>query len=342
MARNITPQRRELLNKLKIEDIRYKTFFPNWSNFNNFISPRELAKTGFFYFNDNDRVQCSFCLCVIGSWELGDDPKNEHSRISPRCPFILGLPVGNIRSGQQVSNVNQQTLVMRREIDTYNFGRVPEIRKTAEPERGIIIPKSSEVSFKILGIQPVKNAMFPNMTLITDRRLTFDVNKWPIGLKQKPDDLAEAGFYYEGKGDIVICYHCGLKLNSWISDDEPWEEHVKGNPNCQFTIIMKGFEFISKICENETKKKTETEKEDEQNLGACFIPSSEEEENTSEKSSLEKESMINTCKVCLNSEIETIFLPCGHVCSCSKCAIIIKNCPICREIIKAFTRAYIS
>lgn len=51
---------------------------------------------------------------------------------------------------------------------------------------------------------------------------------------------------------------------------------------------------------------------------------------------------INKCKVCLNSDIEIIFLPCGHVCSCFKCGINLKNCPICREPIKTSTRAYIS
>ena len=51
-----TLNRRELLTRLKNEDTRYKTFYPNFSRFNDFLSPRDLAKAGFFYYNDEDKV----------------------------------------------------------------------------------------------------------------------------------------------------------------------------------------------------------------------------------------------------------------------------------------------
>lgn len=36
------------------------------------------------------------------------------------------------------------------------------------------------------------------------------------------------------------------------------------------------------------------------------------------------------CVVCLNSGCEVIYLPCGHVCVCSKCSSSLVNCPLCR------------
>lgn len=41
------------------------------------------------------------------------------------------------------------------------------------------------------------------------------------------------------------------------------------------------------------------------------------------------------CRICMDQDYSTMFLPCGHVCSCSECAKKLKKCPICRTQIKA-------
>ncbi|KPP58968.1 mitochondrial ubiquitin ligase activator of NFKB 1-like, partial [Scleropages formosus] len=44
----------------------------------------------------------------------------------------------------------------------------------------------------------------------------------------------------------------------------------------------------------------------------------------------------NTCIICLSCERSTVFLECGHVCSCEKCYHLLpvpKKCPICRSTI---------
>ena len=40
----------------------------------------------------------------------------------------------------------------------------------------------------------------------------------------------------------------------------------------------------------------------------------------------------NTCKICYQSEINTVFVPCGHIVACSECAERLqeKPCPICK------------
>ncbi|XP_047475347.1 E3 ubiquitin-protein ligase LRSAM1-like [Penaeus chinensis] len=37
------------------------------------------------------------------------------------------------------------------------------------------------------------------------------------------------------------------------------------------------------------------------------------------------------CVICLDSGCEVVFLPCGHVCACSKCCTTIAVCPMCRS-----------
>lgn len=43
----------------------------------------------------------------------------------------------------------------------------------------------------------------------------------------KPEELAAAGFYYEGPQDKVRCYWCDGALVDWDHGDDVWLEHAK-------------------------------------------------------------------------------------------------------------------
>jgi hypothetical protein len=78
---------------LKSEENRLASF-KQWPHPN--IPPGPLAKTALFYYNDEDKVQCIFCLGQMDKWEISDIAHEEHAKHFPNCPFILGLPVGNV------------------------------------------------------------------------------------------------------------------------------------------------------------------------------------------------------------------------------------------------------
>lgn len=46
--------------------------------------------------------------------------------------------------------------------------------------------------------------------------------------------LAEAGFYYEGNGDELICFSCGVRNRNWSYGDSPREIHQRLSPGCKF------------------------------------------------------------------------------------------------------------
>ncbi|GMR55244.1 hypothetical protein PMAYCL1PPCAC_25439, partial [Pristionchus mayeri] len=52
----------------------------------------------------------------------------------------------------------------------------------------------------------------------------------------------------------------------------------------------------------------------------------------------------NTCKICCETDMDTVVMECFHVFACYECAVKIKNetgvCPICRNPIKSFHRLY--
>jgi hypothetical protein len=48
----------------------------------------------------------------------------------------------------------------------------------------------------------------------------------------------------------------------------------------------------------------------------------------------------NTCKVCMDAEVNCAFIECGHIVTCLDCAKLLTKCPICRETIKRTLRVY--
>lgn len=47
------------------------------------------------------------------------------------------------------------------------------------------------------------------------------------------------------------------------------------------------------------------------------------------------------CQICMDSEINTAFSPCGHVCSCARCACHLPHCPICKMFITFVQRIHV-
>lgn len=67
---------------------------------------------------------------------------------------------------------------------------------------------------------------------------------------------------------------------------------------------------------------------------------------TSVKLSLEEENRIlkeaRLCKICMDSEVGIVFLPCGHLATCVQCAPNLQACPVCRSSIRATVRTFLS
>ncbi|XP_040832795.1 baculoviral IAP repeat-containing protein 3 isoform X1 [Ochotona curzoniae] len=70
---------------------------------------------------------------------------------------------------------------------------------------------------------------------------------WPSSLLVHPEQLASAGFYYVGHSDDVKCFCCDGGLRCWEQGDDPWVEHAKWFPRCEYLIRIKGQEFISQV-----------------------------------------------------------------------------------------------
>ncbi len=66
-------------------------------------------------------------------------------------------------------------------------------------------------------------------------------------IKQKEiDRMADAGFFYTGKGNIIECHCCGLQIYG-ASTKNYFEEHAFLSPYCSFLMENKGFEYIYRV-----------------------------------------------------------------------------------------------
>lgn len=85
----------------------------------------------------------------------------------------------------------------------------------------------------------------PEYITYSSRLLTF--KSFPLASFQNKYSLADSGFIYSGKGDIVECFCCGLTLHDWQKNDIPWIEHSRCNPNCTYVLLLKGNRFVEHV-----------------------------------------------------------------------------------------------
>ncbi|KAK3090855.1 hypothetical protein FSP39_015260 [Pinctada imbricata] len=51
---------------------------------------------------------------------------------------------------------------------------------------------------------------------------------------------------------------------------------------------------------------------------------------------------LTMCKICMENDINIVFLPCGHLASCSECAPAMRRCPVCRGHVKGTVRTFLT
>ncbi|GFY50355.1 e3 ubiquitin-protein ligase XIAP [Trichonephila inaurata madagascariensis] len=66
----------------------------------------------------------------------------------------------------------------------------------------------------------------------------FSYKNWPL-LMINSKLLAECGFYYTGVLDIVTCFSCNGSLGHWETNDNPFIEHEKFFPYCEYMNFIK-------------------------------------------------------------------------------------------------------
>lgn len=180
--------------------------------------------------------------------------------------------------------------------------------------------------------------------------------EWPPSIKHKPEQLAAAGFYYNGKGDQTICFHCGLGLRDWADDDDPWEQHAKWSSKCNFLRSQKGTDFTAEVSSRQKPVLTPEEVTDlhipyNNKIPSCSKTTSNNKFSASvtrkskdvqTKEVTAKQNSNNLCKLCNLKEKCILFLPCRHIVVCEDCAPSLTTCSACNTALEATVKVAVS
>lgn len=216
--------------------------------------------------------------------------------------------------------------------------------------RSSTMPLDVEDDFPIL-TRRTDRPDFPEFAIEGARLRTFE--DWPKSMKQTPKELADAGFFYTMKGDGVICFHCGGGLRQWDEKDIPWIEHALWYGKCNYVLLMKGPEFVTEIQEKFGKHNNE-ERNMNGNLNSAQHLMAENTCSTSKINNNENSMTLlcnkfenlelsdsRLCRICYNNVYNTVFIPCGHVIACVKCAFVHAKCPLCTKPTEKILRIFL-
>lgn len=398
-----------------------------------YIRPEDMARAGFVYLKQGDRVQCAFCYGIVAEWEPNDNPFQDHFKHFPRCPFVRGAKCNNISIEDELRGFPATPLQPpQRSVDECGHGRSLNTQ-TFQPERSPEDYSHSghNHSLQQLNVITHQPSKYPAYATREVRKESF--NQWPPDIPQNVASLVDAGFYYTGTTDSVKCFQCGGGLKNWEATDVPWEEHARWFPDCQYVALNKGREYVELSKKNKPPSNELSNSESEQaekspetsenrfnisegeldilmnqditktvlelgldrdkvkkaleirfrNAGYPF-PDSESlanaalevsdtpppqignsmieagssnslsqvnngditEQNVAKVNSgglqlaTTREDDLRLCKVCMDREMNIVFLPCGHFVACVDCASVMDNCPVCRTKIKGNVKTY--
>ncbi|KAE9522042.1 hypothetical protein AGLY_017562 [Aphis glycines] len=283
-----------------------------------FITPNAMARAGFYYCGVRDCVACYDCCERFENWECGQDPYIEHFQRSPNCNYFQSRPPYTITLTDIMRFIGDVGVVR----DPYEY--------KYEYQKEFVSLESRVRSF-----EKYKNSNSQNVLTLSQSGLVY------IG---------------DGEEDQMVCFCCGHGLMWWEANDNPWVEHARWFPRCNYVRLCQGNNFVefsnsiyrqTKFFENSGRAlldrsvpgysqgtttrsyafaSTEFDK-----MGYDFVEVEGVGENTESDETI-------LCKICYKERLEVMFIPCGHITACIQCSVALETCSICRQHISVMMR----
>ncbi|XP_004644249.1 baculoviral IAP repeat-containing protein 7 [Octodon degus] len=269
------------------------------------------------------KTKCSCCDPEPGHWAASNDPGQEQHGHLCQWPHALHQD----------------------RVDGQILGQLRPLTEEGQ-EEGTEATLPARPAFPGMGSEELRLASF------------YD---WPLATGIQPELLAAAGFFHTGQQDKVRCFFCYGGLQSWEHGDDPWTEHAKWFPRCQFLLQSKGRSFVHSVQEAYSPLLSSWDQWEEPEEAAPAassapvhggpVPLSPRRETQPEDSrepgaadlqeQLKRLQEERRCKVCLDHSVSVVFVPCGHL-VCTECAPSLQVCPICRAPIRSCVRTFLS
>lgn len=260
-------------------------------SFKKYSNPHKLdvllmAITGLFFNKATNTIKCHFCKYTAGeAMTSNKEIVNLHFKYSRRCPLMTRRETANV----PVDEIRFDLIIPPLIYDECGFGFEDRFSEASPIYRELKYPQFCSEAARL---ETYKN--------------------WPNHVTQKPEDLAESGFFYTGEDDKVKCFYCCLVIYKWESGDIAWVDHAKNNKTCYYVNFVKGKDFIEWAAADASSSFDLTKKiKPPQSETDCPPPPPA------------------ACTNCTKRYADVTFLPCDHTHLCAVCAISATTCPNC-------------
>ena len=339
---------------------RLSSFESRWPK-SEIISGDELARAGFFYLGESDCVQCAFCLGKLRNWDPGDIAIFEHKKYFASCPFVRGELWENllyewiagkkakfpafVRCQSRIDSFDKWKgrKLFPEELSSAGFFLLEDCNEIVcffcggilKEQDCIYDPLVEHCSFypSCLFIRAIKGREFVENTF---KEKINEYMKTPLVSK-----LQDLGFKLE-----LIYETVAEEIKQSGKNFDTRTCMIKSLCSTLCRNMSKDVDSaITKICSMNKINKSESIKKAlsqvlQQNLECITITNIVEEilkmsSSHDIGSSTSENDAKYLCKICVEQEVCTIFLPCGHLLCCESCAALISDtCSVCRGSIE--------
>ncbi|XP_075975315.1 death-associated inhibitor of apoptosis 2 [Anticarsia gemmatalis] len=327
--------------------------------------PRTLAEAGFYHTGTDDQVRCFYCDGGLGKWEAGDTPWSEHAHWFPHCGYVL-LVKGqefvdtsrNRTSGHHTtssrradnrigSSVDQRNVDnMRRRNTPANFP-VQESQVEECMESGITLAAlgagldAARVRRAIARRLRATGVPFNSSEALIDAVLDDQLNEEPWGVSPSRqrlarDILAETLRDFAPRSGIIPSGQWEDSTDTARSQSDTTRSPSPEPTNIQTPAPSDNTSNVPRT----TSERVTSERVSESERSDAEVKPPEKKLSLEEENRQLKEARL--CKVCMDCEVSVVFLPCGHLVSCSRCGAALDACPLCRGPVRALVRAYLA
>lgn len=346
---------------LRMEKLRLETFY-DWPSTAH-ASPTVLARAGFFYTGHGDRVYCAFCRKSLRSWVPEDDPFEEHRKHYPDCPFVRNMDVANVRIEDKCTNHESNFSELEQGYTTMSASasagqtdvrRLLEAYMNTPTVRAVV-----EMGFSKESIEPIVKEEFNNSgeffqdaESLMEKLLSCGIVR--TNLEDTPSTNEAASVLEpETRHEEDISAEAEVLPNPEIGDNRQenglLRKRRKSKKLRKKNRILKEREGGSATGVNDEMPSTSDRPGDAVSLNYAASNTAEEEAivnfDLEEQQLMMENSKLKearTCKVCMDKEVNTVFLPCGHLICCSECSPQVRKCPLCRTFIRGTVKTYLS
>ncbi|XP_070189534.1 inhibitor of apoptosis protein-like [Littorina saxatilis] len=276
--------------------------------------PRSLVISGFYYMGTGDSVRCFYCGVTLRNWRENDDPWETHLRFRFSCDYVTAV------KGEDFIIETQVKLATGRCISSTT--NEAELNRTGH---------------SIIG--DASATQRPNTDSPGNTRTTGSCSSSNIVQSTTSTTSTDAGC----TGLLHNGVTSGLPHSQELQTDS---EHTASTstaaPNGPASCLLSGRQAAITTLQTPSPSHTTVSREHPSTSntnrtitdqdGVTYLQNLQ---NTNRRLRQRV-----TCRVCRSRSVDTIFLPCGHLCTCEVCAATITECCLCGDRIRGTAHVY--